>query len=154
MTRREVLWFIFGDLTSLKRCAALSVVVAAGYGFGRFADSYGLPQLCCLVGTALAIVALFCRSTGVGSTLEKIGAFALIGYVVVAVWTDALVFDGVVQSIEWVAPLLVAGVILPFRGSGLAGWGCWLLVFCCVSAATFNVYHVHTGMGFLVRWLA
>jgi hypothetical protein len=59
----------------------------------------------------------------------------------------------VLFGVAWLLPLVVGGVVLPRRGSWLVGLACWLVLFSGAAALGYNVSHVHSGMGFLGRWL-
>ena len=138
--------------------AVLSLVFAAGYGAGSFlrlSECSGLVLLACLASVILAVAACCCRPPTPG---ERIVAVGIVAYLVVAVVSEALLFvqdtRGVLVSIAWLLPLVVGGVILPRRGAWLSAAGCWAILFGGVIALSYNVSHVESGVGFLMRWVS
>lgn len=145
-------------LRGLVKATGLLVVIAAGYGAGSLLDlsgCAGLVQLACLTGAILA-VAGWCRRPPLAE--ERFAAVGLIAYLIAAVAFEAILFvedaRGVFVSIAWLLPLVVGGVILPRRGAWIAGAGCWAMLFGGVTALAYNVSHIGSGVGFLMRWVS
>ena len=136
-------------------------VVLTGFVWGQYLQNVSglsLGQLAFLAGGLLGLVGFFRKSAPDGPARgERFAAASLIVYVVIAGVLEPLAFVGdaldVLVSVAWLLPLIVGGVLLPVRGCWLAGLGCWSVLFSGTAALGYNVSHVQSGMGFLIRWL-
>ena len=118
-----------------------------------------LGQLAFLAGGFLGCAGLFRGSTsGERMRGERFAAGSLIAYVVLAGVVEPLAFVGdareVLVAVAWLMPLIIGGVLLPNRGCWRTGLGCWSVLFSGTVSLGYNVSHLHSGRGFLIRWLA
>ena len=136
----------------------LLLMVAAGYGAGSFLSQDACTMLAALACLAGAILATAAWSRQSPTMVEKLAAVGLVAYIVAAVSFDALLFTQdareVFVSIAWLFPLVVGGALLPQRGARFAAAGCWAVLFAGMVALAYNVSHVHSGIGFFVRWVS
>jgi hypothetical protein len=134
----------------------------AGVVWGRYPEvALGVSpgQLAFLAGGLLGLAGLFRRSAPDGQPwVERLAGACLLAYVVIAGVVEPLAFVGNVSevfvSVAWLSPLIIGGVLLPSRGYWRAGLGCWSILFSGTAALSYNVSHVDSGWGFLIRWLA
>jgi hypothetical protein len=150
-----------GSWLTIVPTLALPAVILLGFVSGRYSRGItGLfpGQLAFLAGAVLALAGLFQKSAPDGSARgRRFAAAGLIAYVVIVGIVEPFGYvgdaSGVLVSVAWLFPLILGGVLLPSRGCWRAGSGCWSILFSGTLALSYNVSHVHSGMGFLIRWL-
>ena len=141
--------------------AALLAVVVVGYATGSSLQRVGC---CSLVGDALRV----------GMVLPLLGLFrwprrrkqrsgrrfaagCLFVYAVMLKFADPFVFvftpRDLLWSVAWLCPAIAGGVLLPHRRRWPEALGCCAVLFAGVTALSYNVTHIHSGVGFLGSWM-
>jgi hypothetical protein len=147
-------WLLVAMVCTL--AAALAGVVCGRYLTAISGPSLG--QLAFLCGPFLGLGYLFQRADSAGQAWGRcIAALSLIGFAFLLAALEPLdrpcCSPDVLLSVTWLSPLVLGGVLLPRRGCWCAACGCWLVLFSGTAALAYNVYHVHSGMGLLWRWI-
>jgi hypothetical protein len=137
-------------------------VAIAGVFWGtstQTVNSGFLSQLAYLAGGAFGIAGLFGKSVPQGKVHgDRLAAAGLLGYIAIGAVVEPLAFvqdaSRLLVALAWLIPVIGGGVVMTVRGSWLTALGCWAVLFSGSAALGYNVSHVDSGMGFLIRWLS
>ncbi len=143
-----------GHLLSL---SALVLVVAVGYVAGANMERAdwrsSLVGLASLAGVMVAILSCPFTTT---TAWDLLGLGGLMAYIVAAAAVEPFGFlydsRGVIVSVAWLVPLLIGAIELPRHRAWLISVGYWGLILHVTSALSYNVHHIHTGIGFVGSW--
>jgi hypothetical protein len=130
------------------------LMVAGGYAVGTRPHAELLQKLVLWCGLAIVIVSVFLPQPRATRSVSRQCAVYLCVYVFLMEIEPSWIFSlseplsFLLVILLFLVPVVMAGLILPRRGSWLGGMGFWLVLFSAVAWMAYDATH-RRGIGFL-----